>query len=177
MIRRFALAAVFAAAIPAGAASIPATNYSDLWDNSVAVLNACSGTESGWGITFTQHTDNQVEAVWYTYDPRAADPSSPGNFKPLWLVMPLGSWTSPTVYAGSMYVTLGTPFSLPWAFPNGLPASNVTQVGTFTFTFTSSTTGTFQYNVAPPAGLASTDPAFGLPSFAGTKQICRNNFQ
>jgi hypothetical protein len=177
MIRRLAVAAVFAAAIPAGAASIPATNYSDLWDNSVAVPPACSGTESGWGITFTQHTDNQVEAVWYTYDPRAADPSSAGNFKPLWLVMPVGSWTSPTVYAGNMYVTLGTPFSLPWAFPNGLPASNVTQVGTFTFTFTSNTTGTFQYNVAPPAGLASTDPAFGLPAFAGTKSICRNNFQ
>ena len=28
-----------------------------------------------------------------------------------------------------------------------------------------------------PAGLASTDPAFGLPSFSGTKPITRNNFQ
>ncbi len=180
MIRRFLGAAVAAVTIPAGAASIPATNYTDLWDNSRDVslaTAACPGGESGWGITFTQHADAQVEAVWYTYDPRAPDASIPGNFKPLWLVMPVGSWTSPTVYSGNMYVTLGTPFSLPWAFPDGLPASNVTQVGTFTFTFTSASTGTFQYNVAPPTGLASSDPAFGLPSFSGTKPICRNNFQ
>jgi hypothetical protein len=178
MIRKLAGASLLALALPAAAQSIPATNYTDLWDNSrdpATATAACPGGESGWGITFTQHTSNQVEAVWYTYDPRASDASNPGNFKPLWLVMPLGSWTSPTVYSGNMYVTIGTPFSLPWAFPpSGVPA---TQVGTFTFTFTSNTTGTFQYNVAPPTGLASTDPAFGLPSFSGTKPICRNTFQ
>jgi hypothetical protein len=175
MTRRFFLAAVVAVAVPAGAASVPATNYTDLWDNSrdpSTATAACPGGESGWGITFTQHTSNQVEAVWYTYDPRAPDASSPGNFKPLWLVMPVGSWTSPTVYSGNMYVTLGTPFSQPWAFtPATLP---LTMVGTFTFTFTSSSTGTFQYNVAPPTGLPSSDAAFGLPSFSGTKPICRN---
>jgi len=169
MIRKLASASLLAIALPAAAQSIPATNYSDLWDN--------SATESGWGITFTQHPSNAVEAVWYTYDPRAADSATPGNFKPLWIVMPGGTWTTPTQFTGSAYVTLGTPFSLPWAFPNGLPASNVTKVGTFTFTFTTASTGTFQYNIAPPAGLASTDPAFGMPSFSGTKSISRNNFQ
>ncbi|HEX7402404.1 MAG TPA: hypothetical protein VF287_00200, partial [Usitatibacter sp.] len=70
MIRRFLGAVVVAVAIPAGAASVPATNYSDLWDNSTSVPTAgCPGGESGWGITFTQHADAQVEAVWYTYDP------------------------------------------------------------------------------------------------------------
>jgi hypothetical protein len=167
MIRKLLAASILALAFPAAAQSIPALNYSDLWDN--------SATESGWGITFTQHTTNAVEAVWYTYDPRAADPSSPGNFKPLWIVMPGGTWTSPTSITGDAFVTLGTPFSLPWAFtPATLP---VTKVGTFTFTFTSSTTGTFHYNIAPPAGLASTDPAFGMPTFADTKPITRNNFQ
>ena len=174
MIRKLAAVSLIAFALPAAAQSaVPATNYTDLWDNSNSVPTAaCPGGESGWGITFTQHASNQVEAVWYTYDPRAPDASSPGNFKPLWLVMPVGSWTSPTVYSGNMYVTLGTPFSQPWAFTQAtLP---VTMVGTFTFTFTSSSTGTFQYNVAPPTGLASSDPAFGLPSFSGTKPICRN---
>ena len=170
MIRKLVLASILALALPATAQVVPATNYSDLWDN--------SATESGWGITFTQHSaSNQVLAIWYTYDPRVPDPDSPGNFKPYWFVMPLGSWTSPTVYSGFMYVTLGTPFAQPWAFNSTTNPLPVTQVGTFTFNFTSNSTGTFQYNIAPPAGLASTDPAFGLPSFSGTRPISRNNFQ
>src|SRR5690349_11166128 len=93
-----------AAALPAVAESTPATNYTDLWDNSATPgTSPCPGGESGWGITFTQHGDGRVEAVWYTYDPRAADPSSPGNFKPLWLVMPDGTWTSPTQLSGNLY--------------------------------------------------------------------------
>jgi hypothetical protein len=170
MIRKLALASILALALPATAQVVPAINYSDLWDN--------SATESGWGITFTQHSaSNQVLAIWYSYDPRAADPASPGNFKPLWVVMPGGTWTSPTSITGAAYVTLGTPFSLPWAFNSTTNPLPVTQVGTFTFNFTSNSTGTFQYNIAPPAGLASTDPAFGLPSFSGTRPISRNNFQ
>jgi hypothetical protein len=31
-------------------------------------------------------------------------------------------------------------------------------------------TGTFTYNIAAPTGIPSTDPAFGLPPFSGTKQ-------
>ena len=173
--RRTFIACALAAALPAAAASTPATNYTDLWDNSTPVPGACPGTESGWGITFTQHTDNQVEAVWYTYDPRSPDSSSPGNFKPLWIVMPVGSWTSPTQYSGDMYVTLGTPYFQAW---NAL-AFGATKVGTFVFNFSSSTVGTFTYNVAPAAADAgnSASPAFNLPSFSGTKPICRNAFQ
>jgi hypothetical protein len=179
MIRKLALASILALALPATAQVVPAINYSDLWDNS-ATFNPATGTggESGWGITFTQHAgSNQVLAIWYSYDPRAADPASPGNFKPLWIVMPGGTWTSPTSITGAAYVTLGTPFSQPWAFNSTTNPLPVTQVGTFTFTFTSNSTGTFHYNVAPPTGLASTDPAFGLPSFSGTRPISRNNFQ
>jgi len=162
------------AVLPAAAASTPATNYTDLWDNSAAPgTSACPGGESGWGITFTQHSDNQVEAVWYTYDPRAADPSSPGNFKPLWLVMPVGSWTSPTQYSGDMYVTLGTPFSQPW----NAAAFGAVKVGTFVFNFSSSSVGTFTYNVAPTDSSNSSSAAFNLPAFSGTKPICRNAFQ
>jgi len=176
MLRPF-IACALAAALPAAAASTPATNYTDLWDNSATpgTSFSCPGGESGWGITFTQHADNQVEAVWYTYDPRAADPSSPGNFKPLWIVMPVGSWTSPTQYSGDMYVTLGTPFSQPW----NASAFGATKIGTFVFNFTSSSAGTFQYTVAP-AGADTANPAsaaFNMPSFSGTKPICRNAFQ
>lgn len=176
MVRVLFASALVAAALPSAAASTPATNYTDLWDNSAAPgTGACPGGESGWGITFTQHSDNQVEAVWYTYDPRSPDSSSPGNFKPLWIVMPVGSWTSPTQYAGDMYVTLGTPFSQTW----NAGAFGATKVGTFVFDFSSSTVGTFTYNVAPAAADAanSASPAFNLPAFSGQKPICRNAFQ
>ena len=176
MIRRLLIACTLAAALSAAAESTPATNYTDLWDNSAAPgTSSCPGGESGWGITFTQHGDNRVEAVWYTYDPRAADPSSPGNFKPLWIVMPDGTWTSPTQLSGNLYVTIGTVFSQPW----NSAAFHATQVGTYVFDFSSSSVGTFRYNVAPaPADVAnSAGPAFNLPSFSGTKPICRNAFQ
>ena len=163
MIRTMMAMLLAAAAIPAFAQSVPAANYSDIWYNP---------SESGWGVTFTQHTDNQAFAVWYTYDPREPDPSAPGNFKPLWIVMSGGSWTSPTSLTGDAYVTKGTPFAASWN-PNAL---GVTRVGTFTFSLSSTTVGTFTYNISPPSGLASTDPAFNLPAFSGTKNIQRQSF-
>ncbi len=166
MIRNMIAAMLIALALPAVAQSVPAANYSDIW--------WVGPSESGWGVTFTQHSpSNKVFAVWYTYDPRAPDASSPGNFKPLWLVMPGGNWTTPTELVGDVYVTIGTPFAQNWAYPNGVPA---TKVGTFTFDFSSTSTGNFRYDISAPAGLASTDPAFGMPSFSATKAIQRQPF-
>jgi hypothetical protein len=51
-----------------------------------------------------------------------------------------------------------------------------TDVGTFTITFTSFSTGTFSYNIAPPAGVAPSDPAFGLPPMSGSRSITRFGF-
>ena len=163
MIREIAAASLFALALPAFAQSVPAANYSDIWYNTA---------ESGWGVTFTQHPTNQVEAVWYTYDPREPDVSAPGNFKPLWLVMPGGTWTSPTSFTGDVFVTVGTPFAQAW----DTAALHATKVGTFTFNFSGTANATFAYAIAPPAGLASTDPAFGLTAFSGTKSITRQVF-
>jgi hypothetical protein len=161
MLRTIITATLVAMALPAAAESVPATNYSDLWDNSTPVPGACPGNESGWGITFAQHADSRVEAVWYTYDPRSADPNTPGNFRPLWLVMPVGSWTSPTQYSGDMFVTLGTPFFQAW----NAAAFGAVKVGTFVFNFNSSSAGTFQYTVAPAASdvANSASPAFNMP--------------
>jgi hypothetical protein len=163
--RRFLATAICAIAFPALAQSVPASNFSDLWWNP---------NESGWGVTFTQHSaTNQVFAVWYTYDPREPDPASPGNYKPLWLVMSGGTWNTPTSLSGDVYVTNGTPFAQSWN-PSALA---VTRVGTFTFNFSSSSTGTFSYNIAPPSTpVATGDPAFGIPSFSGTKTIQRQGF-
>jgi hypothetical protein len=165
MLRKTIAAMLVALALPAAAQGVvPAANYSDIWWNPV---------ESGWGVTLTQHAPStKLFAVWYTYDPRAADSASPGNFKPLWIVMPDSTWVTPTRVTGDVYVTVGTPFAQNWNTASIL----ATRIGTFTFDFSSSSTGTFAYAIAAPAGLASTDPAFGMPSFAGTKQIQRQPF-
>ena len=160
MFRTLLAATLLAAALPAAAQSTPATNYSDMWWNP---------SESGWGISFTQHgTTNQVFAVWYTYDPR--EPGGSGQSKPLWIVMPGGTWTSPTSITGRVYVTNGIPFNQPGSNPQ------VNTVGTFTFNFSSATNGAFTYDIAPQAGLSPYDPAFNLPAMSGTKSITRQGF-
>ena len=161
MIRRILALALFAAALPAAAQSVPATNYTDLWFNP---------QESGWGVAFTQHPSGQAYAMWYTYDPREPDPTSPGNFKPLWVVMSGGNWTTPTTITGPVYVLNGTPF-----FQSGSNRTQ-TQVGSFTIRFTDASHAEFTYNIAPPPGLAASDPAFGLPTLTGTKQMERIQF-
>jgi hypothetical protein len=163
MIRTLIATLLLALTLPAAAQVVPATNYTDIWYGGPA--------ESGWGVSFTQHSGtNQAFAVWYTYDPRAADPG--GQFKPLWIFMSGGTWTSPTSITGSVFVTNGTSFSQAWN-----PALlQLTPVGTFTFNFSSASSGTFTYNIAVPGGLAASDPAFGLPPMSGTKAITRNSF-
>jgi len=165
LIAACAAALGLAVAAPAAPAT-PATNYSDMW-----YLPA----ESGWGISFVQHSNGLVYAVWYTYDPRvnasAPDPSS--NFVPLWIVLAgQGTWTTPTSFTGPVYVTSGVPFSQ--------TGSNtvVSPVGTFTFNFSDANNGTFAYNIAPDPNSCkdASCPAFGLPAFSGTKSITRQSY-
>jgi hypothetical protein len=159
MLRTLLLSALLAFTWPAAAQSVPATNYTDMWWNPA---------ESGWGISFAQHASNQVFAVWYTYDPR--ETTATGRAKPLWFVVPGGTWTSPTRFTGAAYVTNGVPFNLAGS------STRITPVGTFTFEFSGTSAGTFTYNVAPPPGLPSTDPAFNLPAMSGSKSIQRQSF-
>ena len=162
MIRRLLATTIplVALALPAMAQSVPATNYTDMWWNP---------SESGWGVSFAQHTgSNQVFAVWYTYDPREFAAS--GKFKPIWIVMPGGNWTSPTTITGSVYVANGVPFNQAGSAPNNNP------VGTFIFSFSDSSNGQFVYNIAAPSGLSPSDPAYNLPSMSGTKNITRQSF-
>ncbi|HSN22053.1 MAG TPA: hypothetical protein VLS49_15325 [Usitatibacter sp.] len=160
--RRFIAAVFTALALPVAAQVAPAADYSDLW---------YLPSESGWGVSFRQHAGtNQVFAVWFTYDPREADPAQPGRNKPLWIVMPGGTWTSPTSLQGTAYVTDGNPFS------QGGALRRITAVGTFLFQFSGTSNGIFTYQISPPAGLAPDDPAYGLPSFTGSKSITRQPF-
>ena len=159
MIRRFLGAALAAIAISAAAQSTPATNYTDLWWNPA---------ESGWGVGITQHPGtHQVFAVWYTYDPRK---DAGSRNKPLWIVMPGGSWTSPTTLTGPVYVTGGIAFNQPGSNLRTSP------VGSFTFNFADAGSGRFSYDISPPGDLAPSDPAYNLPAMSGTKTIIRQSF-
>lgn len=147
-----------AAALPAAAQSVPAANYTDMWWNPA---------ESGWGLSIVQHPGtHQVYAVWYTYDPRELEAA--GQYKPLWIVMSGGTWTSPTTLTGPVYVTNGVPFNQ----AGGKTAQN--QVGSFSFNFASASSGTFSYTIAGSGG--GGEPGAGLPSFSGTKAITRQSF-
>ena len=150
-------------ALPAAAQSVPALNVTDMWWNPA---------ESGWAISMMQSTaTNQVYALWHTYDPREAA-SNPGDFKPIWIVMTGGTWTTPTTFVGDAYVTDGSPFSQAW-----VPGSFAgTRVGRFTLNFTTGSRGTMSYDLAAPSGLASTDPAFNFPTLNGSKAIERYIF-
>ncbi|MCR4298394.1 MAG: hypothetical protein NUV75_06540, partial [Gallionella sp.] len=105
-----------------------ALDYTDLWWNA---------SESGWGVALTQDV-GMIFAAWYTYD-------AGGN--PVWYVAsscPLsGSGCTGDVYK----VTGGTvPTSL-WA-----PNLAVTPIGSVSFAFSDSSTGTMSYTIDGVAG-------------------------
>lgn len=113
-------------------ASPPAANYSDLWWNPA---------ESGWGVSFTQHTSGIAFVAWFTYD-------SVGN--PKWYVAS-NCTVSGTSCSGALYETSGPPFG-----PTFNPSSvSITQVGNITFNFSSSSTGTMSYTVHGISGSKS----------------------
>jgi hypothetical protein len=160
--RRLLATTLLAVALPAAAQAVPQENWSDMWFNTA---------ESGWGLSFTQHRQtNQAFAVWYTYDPREPDPG--GQFKPLWIVMPGGTWTSPTRITGPVFVLTGSPVTQPWVASN----LKLDSAGTFTISFNDSASGTFTYDIRPGPGAASGSPAFNLPVMSGTRLITRQPF-
>ena len=147
MIRAFLAAALAAAAIPAAAQSVPAADFTDMWWNQ---------NESGWGVSFTQHAgSHQVFAVWYTFDPR--EQAGTGRFRPLWIVMPGGTWTSPSRITGAVYVTDGVPFSQPGSNTRDTP------VGTFTFSFSDADNATLEIPGGPTIPLSRVAAAPAAP--------------
>ena len=101
----------------------PEFDYTDLWYDA---------TESGWGMNIVQHASDNVFAVIYTYD-------TPN--RPMWFVMPGGSWTSSNVFTGILYRVTGSPATHPFK------AGAVVQAGTATLTFSGASTGSITYTV------------------------------
>jgi lysyl endopeptidase len=117
---------------PSTPSFVPALDYSALWWNPA---------ESGWGLSLTQHNAT-LFAAWFIYGTGGTS---------TWVVMPGGTWTSPTSITGDVYSTSGSPSNA--AFD---PAQSSTlHVGTATLTFTSADVGTLTYAVNGIAGSKS----------------------
>jgi cytochrome c553 len=104
---------------------IPQFDYSDLWYNAA---------ESGWGLNLIQHASNNIFGVIYTYE-------APN--RPVWYVMPGGSWTTTTIFTGSLYHVTGAPGNVPF----NPSAVAVTGVGSATLAFTDVNHASFTYTV------------------------------
>jgi hypothetical protein len=114
-----------------------ALNVQGLWWRSPAA------SESGWGINIT-HQGDILFATWFTYD---ADGSG------MWIVMARGEKTATAnTWAGKLYRTTGPSFN---ANPFDPALIVTTEVGTGTFTFTDSDTGSFAYTLN---GVTQTKP-------------------
>ncbi len=116
---------LMAASLSAGAA----INYQDMW--------WVGDSESGWGVNVAQQ-NNTMFATWFIYG---------ANNQPLWLVMSNAqrSGAAGNTFTGDLYQTTGTAFSVTPFVP--LQASNVTKVGTATFSFSNARAGTLTYTV------------------------------
>jgi lysyl endopeptidase len=125
---------------------VPTLNYSALWWNSA---------ESGWGLSVTQH-NSALFAAWFVYN-------SAGN--PRWVVMPGGTWTSPTSIRGDVYATSG-----PASVNNFDPSLvSTTRVGSATLSFASAANGVLTYTVDGVSGTkAITQQPFGVPDTTPT---------
>jgi hypothetical protein len=108
----------------------PKLNYTDLW---------WTATESGTGLSITQHPNDQVFVVWYAYGT---------DGRPLWFAMPGVKWGGSKTFKGSFYRVSGPS---PTAF---FDPSKVTQViaGEGEFVFDSAGSADFWYLVNGVSG-------------------------
>lgn len=106
-----------------GGSTTPLFDYTDLWWNPA---------ESGWGFNVIQHASNNIFGVIYTYD-------APN--RPMWFVLPGGTWTSSAIFTGKLYRVTGSP-------PNAaFQAGAVFQVGNATLLFNGANNATLTYSV------------------------------
>jgi hypothetical protein len=113
----------FACTLPLAARAV---DYTDIW--------WAGAVEDGWGVNMIQSED-VIFATFFVYGP------APGN-QPIWYAVTL-TRDANGIFAGDLYQSTGTGIGVPYD-----PAQfAATKVGTATFTPTSSTTGTLDYNV------------------------------
>ena len=109
---------------PPPTAITPAFNFSDLWFNP---------DESGWGLNLVQHASGNIFGVMYTYE-------APN--RPLWLVIPGGTWVSNLEFTGGIFRVTG-----PLASAFDPTKVNVRSVGTATLSFLGRDTARFTFTI------------------------------
>ncbi len=114
---------------PPAQAFTPTLDYTSLWWNP---------TESGWGLSVNQH-GAALFAAWYEY-------SADGN--PRWIVMPGGTWTSPTSITGTLYSTSGPASTQPY---NAAQVAT-TAIGSATISFAAADRAVLSYTVNGVSG-------------------------
>jgi cytochrome c553 len=107
-----------------GGGTTPPFDYTDLWWNP---------SESGWGFNIIQHASNNIFGVIYTYD-------APN--RPMWYVLPGGTWTSSATFTGKLYRVTGSPGNA------GFRSGDVVEVGTATLLFNGANNATLTYSVS-----------------------------
>lgn len=130
-----------------------AMNYQDLW------WAAPAASESGWGININ-HQGDTIFATWFTYDIDGT---------PMWLVVTANPAT-PTVYAGTLYRTVGSPFNAVPFDPTKVAAQ---AVGTATFTFANGNSATFDYSVSTAAGVVHQTKTIVREVYAAPGTVCQ----
>lgn len=143
---------VFAAPAPAcalGGAAGAMPNYQDLWW-------APGGGESGWGVNIA-HQGDVLFVTWFTYGP---------DGRGMWLVGSDVRKTGNATYAGTLYRTVGPPFSAQGWNP-ALVATAA--AGHATFVFGDPDNGTFSYTLD---GVTQSKP-ITRQVYASPRTVCR----
>ena len=113
-------------------ANAPMADVSEMWFNPA---------ESGWGMSVIQHASKNLFSVWYSYEQVSATDTST---RPLWLVMPGGTWRSANVFSTTIYRTNGTALNKPFD-PSQL---TVNPYGEATLVFLDANNLTFHYQLS-----------------------------
>jgi cytochrome c553 len=86
--------AAWIASLTSAPPPVPAFDYTDLWWNPA---------EDGWGFNIMQHSQTHIIfGVMYTYDT---------DRKPVWFVLPGGTWTTATQFIGNWYRVSGPAYN------------------------------------------------------------------
>lgn len=109
-----------------GQGSTGSIDYSDVWWGGTA--------QNGWGVALVQQQAVLVGA-WYTFDREG---------RATWYVMNGGTWTSPTIYQGTLITASGSPvLGVPYNAQMFAPAT----AGTATLNFTDADNAVMTYTV------------------------------
>ena len=123
----------------------PLTTYTGLW---------YAPSESGWGISLTQHPLGGIFGTWYVYD---------ASNRPEWYTFQDGRWTSFRTWTANVYRTSG-PFLGAAAFDPRMVT--IAPVGTATFDFEVRAglegRAQFTYSVNGLSGSKSIERLFGI---------------